>query len=72
MCVSVLYVCVCCTSVGVCVHTCAYILAFLVSFDIRSTELVNITKYFATVSAAVGGSIIQENNCDRLTVERVQ
>jgi len=44
------------------------LLVFLVSFDIKSTELVNITKYLAIVSAAAGGSIIQENDCDKLTV----
>ena len=44
------------------------LLVFLASFDIRSTELVNITKYLAIGSAAAGGSIIQENDCDRLTV----
>ena len=43
------------------------LLEFLASFDIRSMELVNITKYLAIGSAAAGGSIIQENDSDRLT-----
>ena len=46
------------------------LLVSLDNFNMRSTELVNITKYLAMYSAAVFGSIIQENNWDRLTVGR--